>query len=278
MSVLARARGRARSRILRRRHAEGLGPRGTFIPHREPAEADRGAPGLRSRFDEAAPCFARVLALVEGHGAAYARFGGAPPAPRFEQDWFPGLDAAVLYALVRAEAPARMVEIGSGHSTRIAARAIADGGLETDLLAIDPEPRASLANLAVRWRAERLQESDPGLAHTLAASDILFVDSSHVLVAGSDVACLLTDWLPRLAPGVLVHVHDVFLPDPYPASWAWRGYNEQQAVAGLLMGSFELVFASSFVRNHAPALLGPVARALPLLPGAFETSLWLRRL
>lgn len=219
-----------------------------------------------------------MLALVEGHGAAYARFGGAPPAPRFEQDWFPGLDAAVLYALVRAEAPARMVEIGSGHSTRIAARAIADGGLETDLLAIDPEPRASLANLAVRWRAERLQESDPGLAHTLAASDILFVDSSHVLVAGSDVACLLTDWLPRLAPGVLVHVHDVFLPDPYPASWAWRGYNEQQAVAGLLMGSFELVFASSFVRNHAPALLGPVARALPLLPGAFETSLWLRRL
>jgi hypothetical protein len=118
---------------------------------------------------------------------------------------------------------------------------------------------------------------DPALVDRLEAGDVLFVDSSHVLVDGSDVAFIFSELLPRLRPGVLLHVHDVFLPEPYPERWAWRGYNEQFAVAGLLAGGFELVFASRWVRRHAPELLGPVARALPLPAGAFETSLWLRR-
>jgi hypothetical protein len=117
----------------------------------------------------------------------------------------------------------------------------------------------------------------PSLAAELDAGDVLFVDSSHVLVDGSDVAFIFTELLPRLRAGALLHVHDIFLPDPYPRAWAWRGYNEQAAVAGLLLGGFELVFASRWARAHAPELLGPVGRAMHLPPGAFETSLWLRR-
>ncbi len=277
MSNLARARRRALSKVLQRSHRRGPAPRGTFIPHRQPASPDQGAPALSALFERARPRFAELLAQVETFEAAYARFGGPPPAPRFEQDWFPGIDAAVLYALIRTTAPSRITEIGSGHSTRVAARAVADGALLTRLLAIDPQPRASLRNLDVLWRKERLQAADPGLAAELGDGDMLIIDSSHVLVAGSDVACLFTEWLPRLPRGVLVHVHDIFLPDPYPASWSWRGYNEQQAVAGLLLGGFELVFASHFVRAHAADLLGPVARSLPRQPGAFECSLWLKR-
>jgi len=277
LSPLARARRRARVGALQRRIARGLEPAGSFIPHRRSTGRASDSPALARLFAAARPSFSTVASGIERHDAAFARFGGAAPAPRFAQDWFPGLDAAALYTLIRAERPRRLVEIGSGHSTRIAARAVADGGLATELHAIDPAPRAALADLDVVWWRRPVQAAPATLAAELTAGDVLFVDSSHVLVPGSDVAFVFTELLPRLAPGVLVHFHDVFLPDPYPEGWAWRGYNEQDAVAGLLAGAFAPVFASRFVRVHAPELLGPVARGLPLPAHAPESSLWLRR-
>jgi len=277
LSGLAKARRRARIRRLQRRIARGLEPAGTFIPHRRPPAPPTTSAALLALFEAARPAVAAFARRLEAHADAFARFGGAAPAPRFEQDWFPGLDAAALYSLVRERRPQRVVEIGSGHSTRVSARAIADGGLATELIAVDPAPRAALAGLPVAWRRAPVQAIEPTLVDALEADDILFVDSSHLLLDGSDVAFVFTELLPRLRTGVLLHVHDVFLPDPYPAAWAWRGYNEQQAVAGLLTGGFELVFASWWVRHHAVDLLGPVARDLPRPTGALETSLWLRR-
>jgi hypothetical protein len=277
VSRLAKARRRARIRGLQRRVARGLEPAGTFIPHRQPTAPPGTSTALVPLFEAARPAFAALARHLEAHGDAFARFGGAAPAPRFEQEWFPGLDAAALYTLVRDRRPRRLVEIGSGHSTRVGARAIADGGLATELIAVDPAPRAALAGLPVLWRRAPVQAIEPTLVDALAADDILFVDSSHLLLDGSDVAFVFTELLPRLRAGVLLHVHDVFLPEPYPRAWAWRGYNEQAAVAGLLTGGFELVFASRWVRHHAGDLLGPVARGLPVPGGALETSLWLRR-
>ena len=97
---------------------------------------------------------------------------------------------------------------------------------------------------------------------------------------GSDVDLLLNRVLPQLAPGVLVHLHDIFLPDPYPPEWAWRGYNEQVAVACLLHGGgYALRFASHYLATrHAPRLAAGVIGELPLSPGAFESSLWLEKL
>jgi hypothetical protein len=276
LSRLAKVRRRARIRGLQRRIARGVEPAGSFIPHRRPAAAPGGV-ALRPLFEAARPAFGELAQRIETYGDAFARFGGAAPAPRFAQDWFPGLDAAALYTVVRERRPARIVEIGSGHSTRVSARAIADGGLATALVAVDPEPRAALAGLPVAWHRTPVQAMEPTLVDGLGADDILFVDSSHVLVAGSDVAFVFTELLPRLPTGALLHVHDIFLPDPYPAGWAWRGYNEQPAVAGLLAGGFEPLFASWWIRRHAPDLLGPVARGLLRPPGALETSLWLRR-
>jgi hypothetical protein len=276
LSRLTKARRRARIRRLQRRIARGLEPAGSFIPHRQPRATGAGD-ALSPLFAAGRAAFAETAAGIEGYGAAFERFGGPPPAPRFAQDWFAGLDAAVLYTVLRDRRPCRVVEIGSGHSTRVAARAVADGSLATEVIAVDPAPRARLAGLAVTWHRRPIQAMDPELVAALAPGDVLFVDSSHVLVDGSDVAFLFTALLPRLRSGVLLHVHDVFLPDPYPEAWAWRGYNEQQAVAGLLLGGFALVFASAFVRRHAPDLLGPVARSLVVPPGAYESSLWLRR-
>ena len=202
---------------------------------------------------------------------------GDGPA-RFDQDWFPRLDAAAAYAILRAHKPRRIVEIGSGHSTRFLARAVADGGLGTAITCIDPAPRAAIALPRRPAPAEpALRGAAGALRRRSRPGDVLFVDSSHLAMPGTDVDRIVLDLLPRLPPGVLVHIHDVFLPDPYPPEWAWRGYNEQLLVGALLQGgAFELVFASRYVAAHRPDWLGPVAR-LPLPSGAYETSLWLRK-
>ena len=46
----------------------------------------------------------------------------------------------------------------------------------------------------------------------LEAGDVLFIDSTHAVRTGSELARLYLEIIPRLRPGVLVHVHDVVLP------------------------------------------------------------------
>lgn len=239
--------------------------------------ADREAlEGLLARCSQA---FAGQLQMLDDYRAEFGRFGGEPPAPRFEQDWFPRLDAAMAYCMVRSRRPACIVEVGSGHSTRIMARAIADGALATQFTAIDPKPRADLGGLPVRHVAVRLQEAPRNVIASLRSGDCLFIDSSHILRAGSDVELLIGELLPALPSGILVHVHDVFLPDGYPESWAWRNYNEQDALAPLMLrGGWQPVFASHYVlARMTPAFAASIAADLPLPGGAIESSFWMEK-
>ena len=169
--------------------------------------------------------------------------------------------------------------MGSGHSTRFLARAIADQGLVTELTCIDPAPRRSLEGLDVSWKRTIVQQAPESCFTTLATGDVLFVDSSHVLMPGSDVDWIVNRILPALEPGVVVHFHDVFLPDAYPAAWAWRGYNEQSAIGALIQGEgYEIEFASRFVASRRSGRLRQgVLAELPLVEGALESSLWLRK-
>lgn len=216
-----------------------------------------------------------VLQFIENYAAQLLSIGSEPPpAPRWAQDWFPRLDGAAAYALVRATRPRRIVEVGSGHSTRFLARAVRDEGLDSRIMAIDPQPRASLAGLPIAWLAQRVQDVSPEIFATLEPCDILFIDSSHQVRPGSDVRYLLDEALPRLARGVRVHFHDIFLPDAYPGAWAWRRYNEQEAVAQLLEEDFAAEFSShQALRGGATGVLA----RLPLPEGALESSLWLRK-
>lgn len=276
--------GSARNRV--RRAAFGLAtllgrPRGFFIPYRYTASArPLPYPALEPIFRAAEPRFRRLLDLAEAHRAGLMLIqGGAGPA-RFDQDWFPRLDAVAAYTIIREERPARIVEIGSGHSTRFLARAVSDGALTTAIVAIDPAPRATLSGLNVRHEPTLLAEADPMLLASLGSGDVLFVDSSHVAMPGTDVDRIFADLLPRLPAGILVHVHDVLLPDAYPAEWAWRGYNEATVVAALVgSGAYELLFSSHWVVSRQPDWLASgVVSELTLQPGARETSLWLRKL
>ena len=221
---------------------------------------------------------ASLLSWIESYARELEAIGSEPaPAPRWNQDWFPRLDAAAAYAMVRETKPRRIVEVGSGHSTRFMARAVADGGLATRITAIDPAPRASIEALGVEWL--RMPVQRVAAFPALGQGDILFIDSSHQLKPGSDVDFLLNAVLPLLPAGVRVHFHDIFLPDDYPGEWAWRRYNEQAAVASLIESNlFQIEFASHALVSRSPEKIRGVLARLPLVPGAIESSLWLTRL
>ncbi len=240
---------------------------------------------FRDRQDAFIAVLDRIDALAESlramaSGAAPA--GGSWPGrhPRFDQAWFPTLDACAAYALVRDLVPRRIVEIGSGHSTRFLARALADADINADLVAIDPAPRADISSLPrVRLIPRTVHDAELAMFASLASADVLFIDSSHVLMPGSDVDFLLNRVLPELPAGVVVHIHDVLLPDDYPRAWAWRNYNEQLAIMPLLTCGWTVLFASHFARTRlADRLAGSVAATLPGHRAAFPTSLWLRKM
>jgi hypothetical protein len=253
--------------------------KGFFIPYRYAASArlpDGGYPALAPLFDARRSAFTRVLADVDSLGDALRGIGAAPPpAPRWDQGWFAPLDAAVAYTLVRTRKPQRIVEVGSGHSTRFFARAVRDGGFATQITAIDPAPRASLDGLPMTIIRATVQIAGLAPFAALAAGDFLSIDSSHVLMPGTDVDLLINRIWPMLPPGVVVHVHDIFLPDDYPRAWTWRGYNEQLAVAPLLHGN-EIVFASRYVSTRmADDYRRSIVATLPAVPNALPASLWL---
>src|SRR6478752_4027594 len=122
-----------------------------------------------------------------------------------DQGWFPALDAAVAYALMRDRKPQHVVEVGSGHSTRVLAKALGGVG---EIFAIDPAPRADIAGLpGVQVVPSTVQAAAPEVFDRLGPGDVLFIDSSHILMPGSDVDLLLSRVVPRLPSGVLVHIH-----------------------------------------------------------------------
>jgi hypothetical protein len=174
----------------------------------------------------------------------------APGSPFWNNGFIPGLDAISLYCFLRTGRPRIFCEIGSGHSTRFARRAVQDEGLSTRLVSIDPHPRVeidALCDVVIRQPAE---DVDPDYFNDLRAGDILFIDSSHRSFTNSDVTALYLDVLPRLPPGVVIHLHDVFLPYDYPEEWGDRFYNEQYLLACSRLAkqpSFEILLANTFI-------------------------------
>ena len=234
-------------------------------------------PRSKPVFAAAEPDFFWLLDRMDAYAVAFATIGGKAPEARWDQDWFPRLDAAAAYVLVRDARPRRIVEVGSGHSTRFMCRAVRDTGLATEVTAIDPAPRADIAGLEVNLLRQTLQEAGTSPFSALQSGDVLFIDSSHILMPGTDVDLLFNHVLPALPAGVLVHIHDVFLPDDYPPEWEWRGYNEQLGVAALVQGeAFRLLWSSHYaVTRMASRVAKGVASRLELKPGAHESSLWL---
>jgi len=137
----------------------------------------------------------------------------------FNNGFFNGFDAAVYYSLIRHLKPQRIVEIGGGYSTRLANKALTSNG-SGKITCIEPYPeRLNGAGPNVELIQKRVEDIDADFFSCLEPHDILFIDSSHTVKFRSDVCYEFLELLPKLAPGVWVHVHDIFFPHDYPAEW-----------------------------------------------------------
>jgi Methyltransferase domain len=198
---------------------------------------------------------------------------------------FGWLDSRALFVLLREWQPKRMIEVGSGFSSLLTAdvnRRFLDSSL--DLTCIEPYPRAFLQKPISginRLLREKVQEVPLTTFARLQAGDILFIDSSHVAKTGSDVNYLYFEVLPRLAAGVRVHIHDIFLPYEYKRDWVLdenRSWNEQYLVRGLLMYStaFRVLFGCSYASSQFPELVSAAVQ-LPGGPVISGGSFWIER-
>ncbi len=204
----------------------------------------------------------------------------ADPHAYYADNPFFGLtDAAVAYSWVRRRRPSIVAEVGSGNSSRLLRLALTRNGIGR-LVCIDPSPRVPIGAVADEYVARPVQALSLDWFRALPADAILFIDSSHLAGTGSDVNYLLLEVLPALAPGVLIHVHDVYLPDDYPVSWNIErkfNYSEQYLLQALLCFStgFRVVWPGRWVlQQRAAALAGCLRPGTDLQR---HCSFWLER-
>lgn len=197
----------------------------------------------------------------------------------FSNGYFSSPDAEVLYTFIRLFEPRIIVEIGSGNSTKIMRQAILDAHLHTRLISIDPEPRINVDKLVDEMYPQAVENfNNIELFYSLVENDILFIDSSHEIKAGNDILFLYFSVLPKLSKGVLVHIHDIFLPYEYPKEWLINlhpGINEQYLVQAILMFSdlFEVLWPGHFMQRTQQDF----ASYFPHMDGRLAQSLWLRK-
>ena len=178
--------------------------------------------------------------------------------PAWNNGFFPGLDVVTLYTLLNTYKPARYIEIGSGNSTKVARKSIRDNKLSTKITSIDPFPRATIDHLAdevIRLPLENMQDYKM-ITEGLQANDVLFIDNSHRCLPNSDATVCFLELLPQLKPGVIVHIHDIYLPYDYPQEMCDRFYSEQYVLAAFLLANparYEVVFPGIYV-SEEPAL------------------------
>lgn len=224
-----------------------------------------------------------VVNEIEAHRDFFhgiAERGAHVTMPFWDNPWFTGLDAAVLSNFLITRRPKRYFEIGSGFSTKFARHAVRASGSGTTITSVDPSPRSeidSICDLIVRCP---LESCDHSLFDLIEPGDILFFDGSHRVLQNSDTVVFFLEILPRLKPGVLIHVHDIFLPHDYPSDWAKRVYSEQYLLGSMLLygaDKIRVLFPGYFVatesrlREKTQAIFAPRGGA-PGIPTAYNTQ------
>jgi Methyltransferase domain len=184
----------------------------------------------------------------------YENFPSEPPPGQRRP--FRGVDALVAYCMVRHFQPRLIIEVGGGFSSlALGAAAAKNGG--SGLICIEPFPQEFLREGCPGLKSlieKKVQEIDLEFFAQLESGDILFIDSSHTVKIGGDVNYLFLEVLPRLRPGVIVHVHDIFLPFEYRRDWVvdeFRFWNEQYLLQAFLTlnPEFEVLMANRYLAH-----------------------------
>lgn len=230
----------------------------------------------------------RQMVLLERFGGWAAELSDTPvDKPEreggyyFNNGAFGALDAIAYYSMIREFRPRTVLEVGSGFSTMVAAKA-AVRNTTTQVRAIEPFPSPALKRGFPGLTAlisKRLQDVDLDLFDSLEPNDILFVDSTHTSKIDSDVNHLILRILPRLRPGVLIHFHDIHLPWDYGQGYTRnhkRFWNEQYLLLAFLLfnKAFHVVWGSCYMGHFAAEAL---RAAFPFAPKLMGSSLWIKK-
>ncbi len=229
---------------------------------------------FKPRYGHGLPAHPRLLDIIEANREEYAawmqkiiRHSGNlqeikklsdqtdPSQPGWNNGFLPGLDIMALYTIIAETKPNKYVEVGSGNSTQVAHKAIQDHDLDTRIISIDPFPRAEIDNLADEVVRKPFEAVDTSWLADLEAGDILFIDNSHRMLPNSDATVFFLETLPALRPGVIVHIHDIYLPYDYPQFMCDRFYSEQYGLAINLLANparYGTIFPAYFISEDKP--------------------------
>jgi hypothetical protein len=230
--------------------------------------------------------YREILNRLESAGGKLAeipRLATSPLEPSWDNAYMTGLDAATLYCFPKLFGSRRYLEVGSGNSTKFVRRAVGDFALEMTITSIDPSPRAEVDEICDEVIRTGLERAPLQIFDALERNDILMLDGSHRCFQNSDVTVAFLDILPRLAAGVLIFIHDIFLPDDYPDIWRSRYYSEQYMLAVLLAADagrrYEIVFPGHFCETDpelGPETLRTWRRIAPYGLEPDSSCFWLR--
>jgi hypothetical protein len=204
----------------------------------------------------------------------------ASEAPVLPNTAFDGADAICWYCMIRLLKPKRIIEVGSGYSTRVAIKAIADSGQSTSHICIEPFEEQWLEETHAKIIRQRLEDVNRSIFHELEAGDILFIDSSHIIRPQGDVLTEVLEIVPTLAPGVVVHFHDIFSPRHYHRKWVEKEvklWNEQYLVEAFMSHNhdWEIIAALNYLKHEHQAHL---KRVFPdVTPACEPGSFYIRR-
>lgn len=207
---------------------------------------------------------------------------GQPGHFHFNNGLFDGTDALVAYCMIRHFQPRVIIEVGSGFSSLVAAEAIVKNNNGSTLVCIEPFPSDFLRKGFPGLQSlieKKAEEIDLEFFSQLDSGDILFIDSSHTVKIGGDVNYLFLEVLPRLKPGVIVHIHDIFFPFDYPRDWVLdelRFWTEQYLLQAFLSfnSEFEVLMANHYLAHY---YLEDFKRTFPGSPWWSGGSFWMRR-
>jgi hypothetical protein len=208
--------------------------------------------------------------------------------PDYQPENFTGYDLEMLFGMVRHAKPQRVIEVGAGVSSYCIGQALAQNHLDDpdyhcDYLSIDPYPHPILEHGVPHQRGileNKVQDIPFSEFERLQDGDILFIDSTHVSKIGSDVNYLFLEVLPRLNDGVIIHVHDIYLPNEYHQRWVMKQHifwNEQYLLQAFLAfnSSFQVMLAGNYLHTH---YTGELSQALVHAPISHEPgSFWMRK-
>tara|TARA_B110000503_G_C7172321_1_gene424969 strand:- start:6248 stop:7129 length:882 start_codon:yes stop_codon:yes gene_type:complete len=168
--------------------------------------------------------------------------------------FLPGLDMAALFSMIATRKPKRYIEVGSGNSTLVAAAAKAQHSPQTEIISIDPFPRADIDQISQTIMRSPFQSVGRQMAESLEPGDILFIDNSHRVLPNSDATVAFLEWFPLLKPGVIVQIHDIYIPWDYPQEMCDRAYSEQYMLAMALLSNpkrYQPLFPAFWVSEQA---------------------------